>query len=101
MSDETSNEPPSCKRCGQQYVVECGYEPSKHGFCWPCCDEIVEKLFELRDDYCFIEDLATETYHAFVAHTKAKKADHRDVDVSFETRFIVTKLLERGTAPRE
>lgn len=49
-SDAQEVDAPTCKRCNQAYVVECGYEPSKHGFCWPCCDEIVEKLFAILDD---------------------------------------------------
>jgi AraC-like DNA-binding protein len=50
MPDEVPHELLACKRCNQQYSIECGYEPSKHGFCWPCCDEIIEKLFELVED---------------------------------------------------
>lgn len=48
MSDAA--EAPDCKRCHQPYTIECGYEPSAHGFCWSCCDEIVARLSALRGD---------------------------------------------------
>lgn len=89
--DEKGNgDPPSCKRCGEQYVVECGYEPSKHGFCWPCCDEIVEKLIELQADPTFI--------HAMIdPHHNAERLLGRGAGI----RVILGHFLKRGTAPRE
>jgi hypothetical protein len=48
----------ACKRCGEVMTIECGYETPAHGFCWPCCAEIVEKLDALRTDEVVAQRIA-------------------------------------------
>jgi hypothetical protein len=96
-AESENTEPLECKRCLQQHTIEFGYEPSQHGFCWPCCDEIVAKLYELADDKAFARFLADRAFEHFKAAVEAKQ----QLSESFEPRLIMEWFLKRGTARRE
>lgn len=77
-----------CKRCGQAFTIECGYERSAHGFCWPCCDVIVEKLFKLASNRLAIRRMGSFTEGKLGLSTPlSTEALH----------CVVNRFLEHGT----
>lgn len=37
-----------CRMCRETYTIECGYEKTTHGYCWPCSSIKLEEILTAK-----------------------------------------------------